>query len=104
MNSDTLYLITSEKQLTKFEDFSILVRNGWPYLTLKINNNISIGAILQDQYNLQYPVSQANEILYQDAKEVAKENSRPRFNYDVQVSQIPGNIEHFELGPIRLYQ
>jgi len=37
-------------------------------------------------------------MLYQDAKEVAKENSRPKFSYEVTVSQVPQNIESFELG------
>ena len=69
--------------LTKFEDYSILTRKGYPYFTIKINNNNSVKAILNNFYSLVYYTSQANEILYQDAKEVAKENSRPRFSYNV---------------------
>ena len=98
--SDLLSIKNNGALLTKFEDYYILTRKGEPYFTIKVNNNNSVKAILNNLYDLIYYVSQANEILYQDAKEVAKENSRPRFSYSVQVSQVPSNIESFELGQL----
>jgi hypothetical protein len=46
--ADTLIIenTNTEKTLVKFEDYSILLREGLPYFTLKINNNTSIRAIL----------------------------------------------------------
>jgi hypothetical protein len=37
-------------------------------------------------------------MLYRDALEVARENSRPRFSYDVSIAQLPNTVESYELG------
>lgn len=98
-NSETQ---TEEKVLEKYKDYSILTRSGVPYITLKINKNINIADILDPDFTLQYQISQANEQLYQDALKVAKENAYPRFSYEVEVSQLPNEIEAFQLGQLSI--
>ena len=78
--SDLLSIKNNGNLLTKFEDYSILTRKGRPYFTIKVNNNNSVKAILNNFYSLIYYTS--------------------RFSYNVQVSQIPSDIESFELGQL----
>lgn len=63
-DADTL-TITQAKQLEKFEDYSILVRNGKPYITLKSFRPNLFAA--NTTYTVNYQVSRANEMLYLDA-------------------------------------
>ena len=63
-DADTL-TITQGAQLEKFEDYSILVRNGKPYITLK-NFRPNLFAA-NTTYTVNYQVSRANEMLYLDA-------------------------------------
>ena len=86
--------------LTKYEDYSILTRNGKPYFTLKITANNSLYDILNHSYQIVYQISRANDILYLDAKQVAKENSRPKYSYTVALAQTPDNIEAVDLGQL----
>lgn len=99
---DDLLTITPQgkEALAKFEDYSILLREGHPYFTLKVTDKTNPYSLLNNLYTILYRASQANEMLYRDAIEVARENSRPKFSYDVQVSQIPKTVESFELGQL----
>ena len=90
----------TKEPLTKFEDYSILLRKGHPYFNLKMTQKTSPYDVLNKNYSLFYRVSQANEMLYRDALEVARENSRPRFSYEVSIAQIPSTVESFELGQL----
>ena len=100
---DDLLTITEEnveKALVKFEDYSVLLRNGQPRFNLKVTKNTTPYALLNKNYTIAYRISQANEMLYRDALEVARENSRPRFSYDVSVAQLPDTVESYELGQL----
>lgn len=100
--NDDLLTITEETKepLTKFEDYSVLLRKGWPCFTLKVTENTTPYALLNNNYTITYRISQANEMLYRDALEVARENSRPRFSYEVSVAQLPDTVESYELGQL----
>lgn len=87
--SDEAYNENNAKLLTKFIDYNILLRDGKPYITLKITENHTINNILNSNYHIFYQISRANEMLYLDAKEVAYENSRPRYTYSLSVANLP---------------
>ena len=87
--SDKTYNENNAKLLTKFIDYNILLRDGKPYITLKITENHTINNILNSNYHIFYQISRANEMLYLDAKEVAYENSRPRYTYSLSVANLP---------------
>ena len=99
---DDLLTITPQgkEALVKFEDYSTLLREGRPYFTLKVTDKTSPYSLLNSLYTILYRVSQANEMLYRDALEVARENSRPRFSYDVSIAQLPNTVESYELGQL----
>jgi hypothetical protein len=63
------------KLLEKYEDYHILSRHGKPYFTLKVTNTNTLDDILNGNYYIKYQLSRANEMLYLDAKDVARENS-----------------------------
>lgn len=86
--------------LKKFEDYQVLVRKGYPYITLKVTANNSMQDILYSKYRILYQISRANDLLYLDAKDVAKENSRPRFSYQVSLAQTPDHIMDLDLGQL----
>ena len=96
-DADTL-TITQGAQLEKFEDYSILVRNGKPYITLK-NFRPNLFAA-NTTYTVNYQVSRANEMLYLDALQVAKDNSRPRYSYEVELANLPDELNSIELGQL----
>lgn len=96
-DADTL-TITQGAQLEKFEDYSILVRNGKPYITLK-NFRPNLFAA-NTTYTVNYQVSRANEMLYLDALQVAKDNSRPRYSYEVELANLPNQLKSIELGQL----
>ena len=96
-NADTL-TITQGAQLEKFKDYSILVRNGKPYITLK-NFRPNIFAT-NTTYIVNYQISRANEMLYLDALQVAKDNSRPRYSYEVELANLPDELNSIELGQL----
>lgn len=96
-DADTL-TITQGAQLEKFEDYSILVRNGKPYITLKnFRPNLFVA---NTTYTVNYQVSRANEMLYLDALQVARDNSRPRYSYEVELANLPNQLNAIELGQL----
>lgn len=96
-DTDTL-TITKGSTLEKFTDYSILLRGGKPYITLKNFTPYvySANAI----YRVSYQVSRANEMLYLDAMQVAKDNSRPRYSYEVELANLPNQLNAIELGQL----
>lgn len=96
-DADTLTIMQGA-QLEKFEDYSILVRNGKPYITLK-NFRPNLFAA-NTTYTVNYQVSRANEMLYLDAMQVAKDNSRPRYSYEVELANLPNQLKSIELGQL----
>lgn len=98
--SDEIYDEAKAKRLEKFIDYAILLRGGKPYITLKITSDHTINDILSSSYHIYYQISRANEMLYLDAKEVAFENSRPRYSYSLSVANIPDENQVVELGQL----
>lgn len=98
-DADTL-TISCGSVLEKFVDYSVLLRKGYPYFTLKPTDTNSFKNVLHSFYAITYQVSQANQMLYRDALEVAIENSQPKYSYEISISQTPDNIEYFELGQL----
>ena len=88
------------KLLTKYEDYSVLTRHGKPYFTLKITDTNTLSDIINGYYYIKYQLSRANEMLYLDAKQVARDNSQPRYSYELEVSNLPENIQSVELGQL----
>lgn len=86
--------------LKKYYDYSILIRGGMPHFTMKITNTNHIYNILNHFYRINYQISRANEMLYLDAKTVARDNSAPKYSYDLSVANTPDNIEFLELGQL----
>lgn len=101
-DSDNLVVsvITEEEPLVKFEDYTILLRRGKPYITLKITDKNTISDILNEIYNVIYQVSRANEMLYLDAKQVAKDSSKPKYSYEIAVANLPEETTSLELGQL----
>lgn len=94
----SIQLESSEDKMEKFIDYSILIRNGRPYITLKTVqpfNYFNSTFCLVD-----YQISRANEMLYLDAQQVAKDNSKPRISYEVQMLNLPEQINIVELGQL----
>lgn len=93
--------LTEETQkLEKFYDYTILVRSGKPHFTLKITENNNLNKILSYSYHIEYQISRANEMLYLDAKNVARENSYPKYSYELSVANTPDNVGFYELGQL----
>jgi hypothetical protein len=84
--------------LIKYEDYTILTRNGRPCFTLKLTDINNLDVILNYNYRIEYRISRANEMLYLDAKNVARDNSQPKYSYELKVSNIPEEIGFYELG------
>lgn len=106
-DSDNLKIIpytgtlTEETQkLEKFHDYTILIRGGKPHFTLKITENNNLNKILNYSYHIEYQISRANEMLYLDAKNVARENSYPKHSYELSVANTPDNVGFYELGQL----
>ena len=92
---------TEETQaLIKYEDYTILTRNGRPCFTLKLTDINNLDVILNYKYRIEYRISRANEMLYLDAKNVARDNSQPKYSYELKVSNIPEEIGFYELGQL----
>lgn len=96
-DADTL-TITKGDTLEKFTDYSILLRGGKPYITLKNFTPHVYSA--NATYRVSYQVSRANEMLYLDAMQVAKDNSRPRYSYEVELANLPNQLKSIELGQL----
>lgn len=96
-DADTL-TITKGSTFEKFTDYSVLLRGGKPYITLK---NFTPYVYSTDAtYRVSYQVSRANEMLYLDAMQVAKDNSRPRYSYEVELANLPNQLKSIELGQL----
>lgn len=87
-------------ELENYVDYSVLLRKGYPHYTLKVTEKLNMYNILNPNFSLIYIISRANEMLYLDAKEVAFENSRPRYSYEVEVVNIPSENTNCELGQL----
>lgn len=105
--SDKLKIIPYETTFTEetqalenYVDYSILIRGGRPHFNLKITNKNNLITILQYNYCIEYRISRANEMLYLDAKNVAKDNSYPKYSYELKVSNIPSTVNSYELGQL----
>ena len=96
-DADTL-TITKGNTFEKFTDYSILLRGGKPYITLKNFTPYVYSA--NATYRVSYQVSRANEMLYLDAMQVAKDNSRPRYSYEVELANLPNQLNAIELGQL----
>lgn len=96
-DADTL-TVTKGSILEKFTDYSILLRGGKPYITLKNFTPYVYSA--NATYRVSYQVSRANEMLYLDAMQVAKDNSRPRYSYEVELANLPNQLKSIELGQL----
>lgn len=100
--SDLLKLSVTQNglQLTKYEDFTILQRKKITYLTLKVTNNNLLNYIMLEPYNIIFQASKANEKLYLDAKRIAKDNSKPKYSYQIVKANLPQEINFLELGQL----
>lgn len=96
-DADTL-TITKGSTFEKFTDYSVLLRDGKPYITLKNFTPYVYSA--NATYRVSYQVSRANEMLYLDAMQVAKDNSRPRYSYEVELANLPNQLKSIELGQL----
>ena len=96
-DADTL-TITKGRTFEKFTDYSVLLRGGKPYITLKNFTPYVYSA--NATYRVSYQVSRANEMLYLDAMQVAKDNSRPRYSYEVELANLPNQLKSIELGQL----
>lgn len=88
------------KLLEKYEDYHILSRHGKPYFTLKVTNTNTLDDILNGNYYIKYQLSRANEMLYLDAKDVARENSQPRYSYELEITNVPDQVKFIDLGQL----
>ena len=95
-----IYVTLNAKKLTNFEDYQILEREARVYVNLKITDTQLPIDILEESYNIIFQISRANEQLYLDAKQVAKDSSKPKYSYEIQVSCIPDDIQSLELGQL----
>lgn len=86
--------------LVKYEDYRILLRKGKPYITFKITNANLIRYLMFYDYSIIYQVSRANEMLYLDARQVAKDNSKPKYSYEVEIGNVPDEMNSIELGQL----
>lgn len=85
-----------EEILEKFVDYSTIKRGTSTYSTLKITNNNA--DITKKNYTITFQVSHANDTLYLDAKQVAKDNSRPKVSYSISVANTPNRMRKIVLG------
>lgn len=100
-STDTFSISSNSILLERNYEYSVVrnVEKDWVQVNLKISN-INTFETYKNSYNLKYQVSYANEQLYEEAYEVALENSKPRFSYDVSISNIPNQIKNIELGQL----
>ena len=93
-----------ELALTKYDDYSILLRKNKPYITLKVTNVYPINYLMDEvsttYFKIYYQISRACEMLYLDAKQVAQDYSRPRYSYEVGIANTPDNIAIIDLGQL----
>lgn len=100
-STDTFSISSDSILLERNYEYSVVrnVEKDWVQVNLKISDTNTFETY-KNSYNLKYQVSYANEQLYEEAYEVALENSKPRFSYDVSISNIPNQIKNVELGQL----
>lgn len=94
---------TNAEEGTKIEryiDYSVLLREWKPYITLKVSSTNSVQDIMEKYFHCNFRVSRANEQLYLDAKQVALDNSQPKYSYDLTIANIPDEIHEILLGQL----
>ena len=103
----TLFMITkdiaaSEEGITldRYYDYNIIIRDSYPLITLKIGDKILPTDIYKNHFTFKYGISRANEQLYLDAKDVAYDNSYPRYTYDLTIANLPGVFQIIDLGQL----
>lgn len=87
-------------KITNYIDYTILLRDWKPYVSLKISENCSAQDIMEKFFLLDFRVSRANEQLYLDAKQVAIDNSQPKYSYDLSIANVPDEIQSIVLGQL----
>ena len=88
------------QQLENYKDYNILVRGGKPCFNLKITQANDLAKIMDWSYRIEYRVSRANEMLYLDAKTVARDNAYPKYSYSLKVANRPNEVNFYELGQL----
>lgn len=86
--------------LRKFYDYYYHIENGYPTYTFKITENNPFINFDNLTYNVSYETSTANEMLYLDARQVAKDNSIPRYSYSLTLSNLPHDFKHIDLSQL----
>ena len=106
-NADTLVIskpVSGDEEvlpLERFYDYYYHIENGRPVYTFKISENQIFDGDLTDlKYNVSYETSAANEMLYLDARQVAKDNSIPRYSYSLTLSNLPHDFKHIDLSQL----
>ena len=95
-----------EIPIIKYEDYSVLTRGLLTYINLKTTNSNPIAAILGKagessyDYSINFQVSRANDMLYLDAKQVAKDNSQPKLSYSLSIANTPDSVKKVSLGQL----
>ena len=94
----TIVNLRNEKILERYKDYVVIISDSYPIITLKPNEKNSLEDICGKAYKIGYTSSKANEYMYLDAIQVAKDNSIPRYTYSLQIANLPHDFSHIELG------
>lgn len=94
----TIVNLRNEKILERYKDYVVIISDSYPIITLKPNEKNSLDDIRGKAYKIGYTSSKANEYMYLDAIQVAKDNSIPRYTYSLQIANLPHDFSHIELG------
>ena len=94
----TIVNTKNEKILERYKDYVVIISDSYPIITLKPNEKNSLDDIRDKAYKIGYTSSKANEYMYLDAIQVAKDNSIPRYTYSLQIANLPHDFSHIELG------
>ena len=92
--------IAEGTKIENYIDYTILLREWKPYITLKVSSTNSAQDIMEKYFHCSFRVSRANEQLYLDAKQVALDNSQPKYSYDLTIANIPDEIREILLGQL----
>lgn len=94
----TIVNTRNEQILERYEDYVVIISDGYPIITLKPNAKNTLEDLCGNKYKIGYTASKANEYMYLDAVKVAKDNSIPRYTYSLQIANLPHDFSHIELG------
>lgn len=84
--------------LTKYYDYTVLMRDDDPHITFKINSKNFFNQISDYKYHINYQTSRANELLYLDAKNVSVDNAFPKYSYELSMSAVPDKMNYVRVG------